>query len=294
MTQSIGDIQIDRVIESEGPEFLASFLLPDATPEKLDPHRHWLEPRFLDPATQKLVMCVQTYVIRTGGRTILVDTCVGNHKKRRFHPDWNEKTSSTWLDELSAIGVNPEQVDYVMCTHLHTDHVGWNTKLLNGKWVPTFPNAKYIFAKKEWDYWEQTNQKGAKYSDGSINDSVLPVIEAGQVQFVESDYQFNDQIFFEPTPGHTLGHVTINLTSAGNVGVISGDVLHSPVQCAEPDWCSAGCIDKSMSRLTRRSFLERYCETNTRILTAHFPSPSGGLIKAKGSAFEFVFQPGSR
>jgi glyoxylase-like metal-dependent hydrolase (beta-lactamase superfamily II) len=289
MTQFIGDIRIDRVIESEGPDFLASFLLPDATSERLDPHRHWLEPRFLDPATQKLVMCVQTYVIRTAEKTILVDTCVGNHKKRRFHPDWNERTSSRWLNELVAIGVKPEQVDYVMCTHLHTDHVGWNTRLLNGKWVPTFPNAKYIIAKKEWSYWEEINQKGAKYSDGSINDSVLPVIEAGQVQFVESDFQLDDQIFFEPTPGHTLGHVTVNLNSAGHAGVISGDILHSPVQCAEPDWCSAGCIDKNMSRLTRRSFLERYSETSTRILTAHFPSPSGGLIKAKGDAFEFNF-----
>lgn len=291
MTHSIGDIRIDRVIESEGPEFLASVLLPDATSEKLDPHRHWLEPRFLDPVTQKLVMCVQTYVIRTGNITILVDTCVGNHKKRRFHPDWNERTSTRWLDELAAVGVDPAQVNYVMCTHLHTDHVGWNTKLLNGRWVPTFPNAKYIIAKREWSYWEEMNRKGAKYSDGSINDSVLPVIEAGQVQFVDSDFQFDDDISFEPTPGHTMGHVSVSLASSGQTGVISGDVLHSPVQCAEPDWCSVGCIDKDMSRTTRRSFLERYCETDTRILTAHFPSPSCGLIRRKGGAFEFVFPP---
>jgi glyoxylase-like metal-dependent hydrolase (beta-lactamase superfamily II) len=289
MNQSIGNIRIDRVIESEGPEFLASFLLPDATPEKLDPHRHWLEPRFLDPATQKLVMCIQTYVIRTGKVTILVDTCVGNEKTRRFHRDWNNRTSCRWLDELSAIGVDPAQVNYVMCTHLHTDHIGWNTRLLNGRWVPTFPNATYVIAKTEWEYWQEVNKRGAKYSDGGINDSILPVIEAGQVQFVNWDFQFNDEIYFEPTPGHTPGHVTINLTSAGQKGVISGDVLHSPVQCVEPDWCSVGCFDMSISRITRRRFLELHCDTNTRIMTAHFPSPSAGVIKARAGRFEFVF-----
>jgi glyoxylase-like metal-dependent hydrolase (beta-lactamase superfamily II) len=293
MTRWIGGIQIDRVVESEGAEFLASFLLPDATPENLEPHRHWFEPRFLDPATQKLVMCVQTYVLRTGGHTILVDTCVGNHKKRRFHPDWNERTSSRWLDELSAVGVKPEEVDYVMCTHLHTDHVGWNTKLLNGRWVPTFPNAKYVIARREWAYWEELNKKGAKYSDGSINDSVLPVIEAGQTEFVESDFQFNDQLHLEATPGHTPGHVSVNLTSNGQTAVISGDILHSPIQCLQPDWCSAGCIDKEVSRRTRRAFLDRHCETNTLVLTAHFPSPSAGFIRRSGDAFHFDFEPPS-
>lgn len=285
----IGDVRIDRVIESEGPDFSVSFLLPDATPENLAPHRHWMEPRFLEPDTQKLIMCVQTYVIRTESTIILVDTCVGNHKQRRFHSSWNERTGPRWMNELLGLGIRPEQVDYVMCTHLHSDHVGWNTKLVDGRWVPTFPNAKYVIARKEWEYWEERNKAGAKYSDGCINDSVLPVFESGQATLVESDFEICSGIALEPTPGHTVGHVSLSITSRGASGVVSGDVLHSPVQCAEPHWCSVGCIDKEMSRATRRAFLERYCDTGTQILTAHFPSPSTGLVKPRGDVFQFIF-----
>ncbi len=291
MTRHLGEIRIDRVIEEEGPDFIASRLLPDATPAALDPHRHWLEPRFLDPATQKLVLTMQSYVLRTAQHTILVDTCVGNDKARRFHAPWNMRTHTTWLDRLEEIGVRIEDVDYVMCTHLHADHVGWNTRLVNGRWVPTFPNARYVFSKAEWGYWEELNKKGAKYSDGCINDSVLPVVEAGRAVFVESDHAFNNQIYFEPTAGHTPGHIAIKLVSGGKTGVLSGDVIHSPIQCAHPEWSAVGCFDQELSRRTRRAFLERYCETDTLVMTAHFPSPSAGYVERDGNAFKFRFDP---
>ena len=290
MTRHIGTIRIDRVIEEEGPDFIASRLLPDATPAALDPHRHWLEPRFLDPATQKLVLTMQSYVLRTPRHTILVDTCVGNDKARRFHAPWNMRTHTTWLDRLDDVGVQVEEVDYVMCTHLHADHVGWNTRLVNGRWVPTFPNARYVFSKAEWSYWEELNRKGAKYSDGCINDSVLPVVEAGRAVFVESDHAFNNEIYFESTAGHTPGHIAIKLVSGGRTGVLSGDVIHSPVQCAHPEWSAVGCFDQEMSRQTRRAFLERYCETDTLVMTAHFPSPSAGYVERAGNAFRFRFE----
>jgi glyoxylase-like metal-dependent hydrolase (beta-lactamase superfamily II) len=291
MTRYIGDIRVDRVIEHEGPDFVATKLLADATPAALDPHRHWLEPRFLDPTTQQFVLAMQTYVLRTARHTILVDTCVGNDKHRRFHAPWNQRTDPTWLDNLAAAGVRLEEVDFVMCTHLHPDHVGWNTRLVDGRWVPTFPNARYVFARAEFEYWEALNRKGAKYSDGCIGDSVLPVVEAGRSLLVDADYQFDDALWFEPTHGHTPGHIAIRLASKGASAVLSGDVIHSPVQCAHPEWSAVGCFDKELSRVTRRAFLERCCESDTLVMTAHFPSPSVGYVERAGNAFSFRFVP---
>jgi len=291
MPRHIGSIRVDRVIEEEGPDFPATKLLPEATPEALDPHRHWLEPRFLDTATQKWVLAMQTYVVRTPRHTILIDTCVGNHKARRFHASWNMRTDEAWLERLSAIGVHPEGVDFVMCTHMHADHVGWNTRLVDGRWVPTFPNARYVFSKEEWAYWEELNRKGAKYSDGCINDSVLPVVEAGRADIVASDHRIDDSVWLEPTPGHTPGHIAVRMRSGDRDAVMSGDVIHTPVQCVHPEWTSVGCFDKDMSRRTRRAFLERYCETGTLVMTAHFPSPSAGYVERDGNAFRFRFAP---
>lgn len=289
--RKIGEILVDRVIESEGPELKASILLPDATPENLDPHRHWLEPHFLEPGTDRLVGATQSYVLRTKHHNILIDSCVGNDKPRRFYSEWNMRKSDKYMQDLAALGLTVNDIDFVMCTHLHTDHVGWNTRLVDGRWVPTFPNAKYIFNKEEWAYWEAMNAKGAKYSDNCINDSVLPVIEAGQAILVERDYGLDDQVWFEPTPGHTPGHVSIALASSGDRAIISGDVIHSPVQCAHPEWSGSGCFDKDLSHKTRRAFLERYCETDVLVMTAHFPSPSAGYVERWKDAYRFRFSP---
>ena len=285
---TIGRIAYRRVIETEEPDFPVGFLLPQATPEALAPHREWLEPRFLDPATDKLVMAVQSYVLMTGHHTILVDTCIGNDKERRFHAPWSHRASFAYLDRLAAIGLAPGDIDFVMCTHLHADHVGWNTRLVDGRWVPTFPKARYVFARTELDHWVELNKGGKKYSDGCIDDSVLPVLEAGQAEVVADDYAFDDEIWFEPTPGHTPGHVAINLLSAGHRAVLSGDVCHTPLQCREPGWSAVGCTDPVQSAATRRAFLDRHCETGTLVMTAHFPSPSTGHVRRRGEAFDFI------
>ena len=285
---AIGGITYHRVVETEGPDFAAGFLLPDATQEALAPHRSWLAPRFLDPASDKLVMAVQSYVLRTARHTILVDSCVGNHKERRFHAPWSHRASIAYLDRLAAIGLAPGDIDFVMCTHLHADHVGWNTTLVNGRWTPTFPNARYVFARTELDHWMALNRKGKKFSDGCIDDSVLPVLEAGQAQVVDDDYAFDDEIWFEPTPGHTPGHIAINLASQGCRAVLSGDVCHTPLQCREPGWSAVGCGDPVRSAATRRAFLDAHCETATLVMTAHFPSPSVGRVRRHGEAFDFV------
>ncbi len=285
----IGHITWRRVIETEGPEFDIGFLLPDATADALAPHRAWLEPRFLDPASGKLVMATQSYVLRTRHHAILVDACVGNDKERRFHAPWSHRHEARYLDNLAAIGLAPENIDFVMCTHLHADHVGWNTRLVDGRWVPTFPNARYLFAATEFAHWEALNKKGKKYSDGCIDDSVLPVVEAGRADIVADDYAFDDEIHFEMTPGHTPGHVCIRLDSQDRRAVLSGDVMHAPIQCREPGWSAVGCTDPALSAATRRAFLDRHCETDTLVMTAHFPSPSAGHVIRHGETFDFAF-----
>ncbi|CAN0453486.1 unnamed protein product, partial [Discosporangium mesarthrocarpum] len=208
MTQGgqIGDITWHRIVEAEGPEFEIGFLLPDARPEAIDAHRPWMEPKFLEPGTDRLIMATQSYILRDRHHTILVDSCVGNDKERRFYPPWSGLSGTKYLDGLADIGLSVDDIDFVMCTHLHADHVGWNTRLIDGRWVPTFPKARYVFAETEFGFWSELNKKGAKYSDGCIDDSVLPVVEAGQADIVADDYAFSDEIWFEQTPGHTPGH----------------------------------------------------------------------------------------
>ena len=157
---NIGDIEWYRIVETEGPDFNVEFLIPDATPEALAPHRHWLQPRFLDPATGNLVMAVQSYLLKTRHHTILIDSCVGNDKQRRFHAPWSHRTDTRYLDSLATVGLTPDSIDFVMCTHLHADHVGWNTRLIDGRWTPTFANARYVFAISEFEYWNELNKKG--------------------------------------------------------------------------------------------------------------------------------------
>jgi len=287
---TVGGIVWHRVVETEGPEFAPGFLLPDASPEALAPHRGWLEPRFLDPVSGKLVLAVQSYLLRTSRHVVLVDSCVGNGKERRFHAPWSRRASPEWLDRLAALGAAPEDVDFVLCTHLHADHVGWNTRLVDGRWTPTFPNARYVFARTELEYWLALNEKGRKYSDGCIDDSVLPVIEAGQAEIVADDHALDDEIRLRPSPGHTPGHVCIELASGGRRAVLSGDVCHTPLQCREPGWSAVGCADRAQSAATRRAFLDAHCETDVLVMTAHFPSPSTGYVRRMGEAFDFVLE----
>jgi glyoxylase-like metal-dependent hydrolase (beta-lactamase superfamily II) len=180
----------------------------------------------------------------------------------------------------------PEQVDYVFCTHMHVDHVGWNNRLENGRWMPMFPNAKYIFSKKELEFWE-TQPRDDKTAH--IVDSVLPIVEAGQALLVGSDYALDDEVWLEPTPGHTPDHVSVRLSSNGVQGVITGDMIHTPVQCLEPQWVMRADTDPAQASQTRRAFLERYCERDVLVCASHFPSPSFGRVVRDGNAFWFQY-----
>ncbi len=282
----LGALTIDRVVEREEPEWPITELIPEATPGNLAPHRHWLEPHAIEPATGKMILPVQTYVVRTRHHTVLIDTCVGDDKDNEWHPPWHRLGGDAYLANLAAAGVHPEAVDFVMCTHLHSDHVGWNTRRADGRWVPTFTNARYVFARDELGYWEGLH--GSEYC-ASFEESVLPVIAAGQHLIVDSDHALDDEVRLEPLPGHTPGHVGIHLSSQGAEAIMCGDVMHSPVQCAHPEWAAVGDVDSALAATTRRAFLERYCETDTLVLTAHFPSPSVGHIVRHAEAFRFRY-----
>ena len=284
----IGEVTIDRLVELEGPGYEPTFFFPDATMAGFEGEMGWLLPHFWDSAANTFLRSIQSYVVRTGHHTILVDSCVGQGKERPSTPAW-DRLDSTWLDQLIAAGVRPEEIDYVLCTHLHADHIGWNTRLENGSWVPTFPNAKYVFHKDEFRYWEEHGKDwvGSGSLDGGFEDSVLPVMRAGQVTLVDNDFAIDDQVTLEPTPGHSPGHVCIDVRSSAGHVVLSGDVVHHPIQIAYPEWNSRFCVDPDQSRASRKIFVDRHADRDTLILPAHFASPAAGRIVANGERCKF-------
>ena len=290
--QQVGEFRIDRVVESETPFIEPEVFLPDFDPAVLDANKDWLVPRYIDPATGKIILAIQSYVVRTDRHTILVDACVGNDKERPARPAWH-RAQFPYLENLAKAGVRPEEIDFVMCTHLHIDHVGWNTRLVDGRWVPTFPNAKYVFARTEYEFWEERERTGGEGPVPNVfADSVLPVMEAGQVQLVDMDYQFDNGLWFEPAPGHTAGNVVINLKSGDETAVLTGDVMHHPLQLCCPHWSSRACEDREQSARTRTALIERYADTSTLMAPAHFASPTMGHIVSRGDAFAWRLAEG--
>jgi glyoxylase-like metal-dependent hydrolase (beta-lactamase superfamily II) len=277
---TIGSVRISCIIEHEIPT-RPSWILPDATAEAVERHREWLTPYFLNDSG-KFTMSIQSFVVETEELTVLVDTCVGNDKPRKV-PQWNMQRT-TFLQDLEVEGFPAETIDVVLCTHLHIDHVGWNTRLENGVWVPTFANARYLFAQREWDYWSVRNED--EYGP-TIADSVRPIVEADQAELIEDNYRISDELRLEPTPGHTPGHVSLHITSEGQEAVITGDMMHHPIQCAEPQWNSRACADAEQARATRRAFLDRYSGERVTILGTHFASPTAGHIIPYGDAWRF-------
>ncbi len=283
---NIGDVKITRIIESEAA-WPGTWLLPDATPERIQKEQQkndWLFPVFTDEKG-KLRMSIHALVIESKGKRIIVDTCIGNDKVRS-NPAWS-KLQLPFMSDLKNAGYTPDQIDNVVCTHLHVDHVGWNTKLVEGKWVPTFDNAQYIIGGTEWDYW--SHFEGADMRD-PVEDSVRPVVERGKAKLVESTHRITDEVWLEPTPGHTPGHHSVRISSKGQEAVITGDLMHHPVQCAYPEWDDGFDSDGPMAKKTRRAFCEKYADSNVIVFGTHFATPSCGKIQKHGDAFRFVAQ----
>ena len=282
----IGDVTIQRIVEQEAPLFDALPFFPTLTPELLAENRGWLRPKFLD-ADDKLVLCIQSYVVQTPDHNILIDTCVGNHKPRPTRAFWHLLNSDRYENNLAAAGLTVGDIDFVMCTHLHPDHVGWNTRLEDGRWVPTFPNARYLFADREFDYWTARHKDEAEVLPW-ITDSVLPIMAAGRVDLVKSAHAFDEVVTLVPTPGHTIDHYSVRVGKPGADALITGDMIHSPLQARYPDLSARPDYDPKQSAATRRKLFGEICDTSTLVCTAHFPSPSIGRLVSRQDAFDFV------
>lgn len=280
----VGDIDIARVVEYEGPLFMPTELLPDAQSEALEKELAWLVPRHYDTASRKLVNCVQGFAFRTRHHAFVVDTCVGNAKQNRRKPEWN---GGDWpyMANLAAAGLAPEEVDFVVLTHLHVDHVGWNTRPDGkGGWTPTFPNAKYLIVRDELAAFEAKAAAGGQ-NRAIFDDSLQPVLDAGQVVLVDAEHEIEDAVRLVPSPGHTPAHACVAVRSRGAQATICGDVLHHPLQRLHPDWNSRACDDPALARATRRRFLELHSDRDVVVLASHFDPCR---VVAKGDAFEFI------
>jgi glyoxylase-like metal-dependent hydrolase (beta-lactamase superfamily II) len=286
-THAIGEISISQLIEQRGSGFAPDFLFPDWDPTVLEQHKSLMIPQCFDEAGGRFIASVHSWVLRTPHHTILIDSCGGNHKNRPGLPRFHQQ-NLPFLERLAESGVLPEAVDYVCCTHLHVDHCGWNTRLLDGRWVPTFPNAKYVFSRAEYEHWKgPAGREG--FNAGVYEDSVLPVVESGQAEIVDGEGAIGNGLTFHPTPGHSVGHVAIKLDSAGQRGIFSGDIMHQPLQVFRPDWNSAFCEHPEQARVSRRWLLEQSAEENATVFTAHFANSSAGCVTRRGDAFDWRF-----
>ena len=286
---TVSDLTVQRVEEFVDANCDPLAFFPDLTPEIIARHLHWIAPQFWNAERNTISITMQTWVLKTKHHTILIDTCNGNHKSRPYFPA-ADQLNTPYLDRLKGAGCTPEDVDFVMCTHMHVDHVGWNTRLENGRWVPTFPNAKYVFSRKEYEQYLPEN-----YIDGKppifadvFEDSVLPVIAAGQAQMVDGRYEVNDSIAIEPAPGHTPGHCMVRAGSAGDTALFVGDAIHNPIQIAEPQLSTAFCTDGKLAARTRLGILEDCVEHGHLLVPTHFDPPHIGHVRREGQQFRFA------
>lgn len=268
---AIGDVTVTSVVEVEGPA-PGKFLFAMGEPANVLRHE-WLRPHFVDEKGF-LLSRVQLLMIESEGKRIAVDTCIGNDKQRNI-PNWHE-LKLPFVAWMSEAGFERDTVDTVVCTHLHVDHVGWNTMLVDGQWVPTFPNARYVFNRVEFEHWQAFGVQ----NDGDVfGDSVKPIFDAGLADLVEPGHRITDEVWVEPTPGHTPGHQSVRILSAGREAVITGDLMHHPIQCAEPDWNSHFDTDPDQARSTRRAFLAGQADRDVLVIGTHFAAPTAGYFR---------------
>jgi glyoxylase-like metal-dependent hydrolase (beta-lactamase superfamily II) len=285
---TLGAASILRVEESAFDVLDPFELYPHASEQQMAADLDWLAPRFYDPRSRRLVLAFQGFVLRSAGVTILIDTCVGDCKERRrasFHrQQWG------WLGRLRAAGIAPESVDYVVCTHFHVDHVGWNTRLQEGRWVPSFPRARYLFPREELAYWTgPAGQRALERTGDYLADSVTPILEHGLADLVSPDHRINAEVRLRPAPGHTPGSVLVELDSAGERALFLGDVLHTLLQVRYPDWSTRFCTDPDQARGTRLALLEEAARTGTIVVPNHFVSPTLGRIERDRSGYTYRY-----
>lgn len=274
----VGDITVTRIVEFEGPGGLGRYL-PDATRDAIR-EIGWLTPHFATDEG-RLIGAIHALVVETPETRVVVDTCVGNDKARQV-PAWN-MLQTAFLNDMAAAGHAPESIGAVLCTHLHVDHVGWNTRLIAGRWRPTFANARYLFGRREYEFW---SGRGDDPRFGPVfSDSIKPVMDAGLVELVETDHVVAPGVRLMATPGHTPGHVSVSIESRGERALITGDMLHHPCQLAHPEWGAVVDEDKGLAVQTRLDVFRRFADTPTLVIGTHFATPTAGRIVSDGNAF---------
>jgi glyoxylase-like metal-dependent hydrolase (beta-lactamase superfamily II) len=280
MKWRVGEVAVTKIVELEITGG-SRFILPQATYDAVLPIG-WLQPDFADERG-RLKMSIHALLVETPSRRIVVDTCLGNDKENRRIPTWN-KLRTSFLSDFAAAGYPRETVDTVVCTHLHVDHVGWNTMLVDGRWIPTFPQARYLMGRVEYRHWQRERED----MTAILADSVAPVWDAGLVDLVETDHRICEEISLVPTPGHTPGHVSVRIVSQGEEALITGDFMHHPCQIARPEWSSTADSDPVAARHTRERMLAALAERPALVIGTHFAGRTAGRIVREGDAFRLV------
>jgi glyoxylase-like metal-dependent hydrolase (beta-lactamase superfamily II) len=282
MQWRIGKVTVTKIVELEVTGG-SRFILPQATYEEILPIP-WMQPHFADERG-RLKMSIHALVVETPDRRIVVDTCLGNDKQGRRIPTWNN-LQGPFLADLATAGYPRESIDTVLCTHLHVDHVGWNTMLVDGKWLPTFPRARYLMGRVEFAHWQEQHERDDMAA--VFADSVKPIHDAGLADLVETDHRVCDEISLVPTTGHTPGHVSVFIRSEGEEALITGDFIHHPCQIAHPEWSSTADTDPEAAHRTRDCMLKELSERPVLVIGTHFAGATAGRIVRDGDTYRLA------
>lgn len=277
-----GEVHVTKVLDVVQP-FDAARAYPGEPIEAFTQHADWLPPWFYDPSAQAIILSFHSYLVQTRHLTMIVDTCWGEDTPQR-----QRQVHGKWLENLAATGVRPEDIDLVTCTHFHADHVGWNTRLQDGRWVPTFPRAKHLFSRIELEALEAGINAG-KTSSSTYDRSILPILETGQVLRLDGVHEVTDGVRIVPSPGHSPGHQHIEIDSQGERAVLSGDILHNPIEVRHPEWIKVFDEDKQAAYEQRLRFLDTHTDVDVTVLAAHFAGPTAGHIRSRSDGR--VFRP---
>jgi glyoxylase-like metal-dependent hydrolase (beta-lactamase superfamily II) len=291
MRFTIGEVRVDVIIDDDDFELPLGHFLPGSDTRHLIQHSGVLEPEFLDFDRDVVKFAVQSFLVRVNGRALLIDTCIGEQKDRPEIPVWHQRRGTGFLERLAETGIGPADVDIVFCTHLHVDHVGWNTRRADGRWIPTFPNARYLVGRNELADWMGQHAAGSapQVHASALQDSVLPVLDAALVDLVEDGYDVAEGVALTHLPGHTAGQMGLRINRHDGRAIFCGDALHSPVQIFDTDVSTSSCADPRVAAATRRTLLEDAVETNRLVVPAHFRGRRCAYIRRNSAGFTPVF-----